>query len=126
MTAAQPSALGLRSIKLLQGLSHERLSSLATQCTWRQFDAGKVIVARNSVDRAVHFIVSGHVRVTTFSPSGRQVTFRDEPAGEIFGDLAAIDTKERSADVLAIDSVLVAALSPQDFRNLIDAEPMAR
>jgi CRP-like cAMP-binding protein len=85
-----------------------------------------VIVARNSVDRAVHFIVSGHVRVTTFSPSGRQVTFRDEPAGEIFGDLAAIDTKERSADVLAIDSVLVAALSPQDFRNLIDAEPMAR
>jgi CRP-like cAMP-binding protein len=125
-TTAQPSALGLRTIKLLQGLSPERLASLAAQCTWRQFDAGKPIVARNSSDRAVHFIVSGHVRVTTFSPSGRQVTFRDEPAGEIFGDLAAIDGKERSADVLALDSVLVAALSAEDFRHLIDTEPLVR
>lgn len=126
MTTVQASTLGLKAVRLLQGLSQERLAVLAAQCNWRRVDPGQVIVARNSPDRDVHFVVSGRVRVTSFSAGGKQVTFRDEEAGEMFGDLAAIDAKPRSADVLALDSVLVASLSPEDFRDLIAAEPLVR
>lgn len=126
MTTVQASTLGLQAVRLLQGLSQERLAVLAAQCNWRRVDPGQVIVARNSPDRDVHFVVSGRVRVTSFSAGGKQVTFRDEEAGEMFGDLAAIDAKPRSADVLALDSVLVASLSPEDFRDLIAAEPLVR
>lgn len=126
MTTVQASTLGLRTVRLLQGLSQERLEILAAQCNWRRVEPGQVIVARNSPDRDVHFVVSGRVRVTSFSAGGRQVTFRDEEAGEMFGDLAAIDAKPRSADVLALDSVLVASLSPEHFRDLIAAEPLVR
>ena len=84
---------------MLQGLPQERLEILAARCNWRRVEPGQVIVARNSPDRDVHFVVSGRVRVTSFSAGGKQVTFRDEDAGEMFGDLAAIDTKPRSADV---------------------------
>lgn len=126
MTTVQASTLGLRTVRLLQGLSQDRLEILATQCNWRRVEPGQVIVARNSPDRDVHFVVSGRVRVTSFSAGGKQVTFRDEEAGEMFGDLAAIDAKPRSADVLALDSVLVASLSPEHFRDLIAAEPLVR
>ena len=126
MATVQPSALGLRNVKLLHGLSQERLHILAAQCAWRSVEPGQAIVARNSRDRDVHFVVGGRVRVTTFSAGGRQVTFRDEEAGEMFGALAAIDGKPRSADVLALDTVLVASLTPQAFRELIAAEPMVR
>jgi CRP-like cAMP-binding protein len=126
MATVQPSALGLRNVKLRHGLSQERLHILAAQCTWRSVEPGQAIVARNSRDRDVHFVVGGRVRVTTFSAGGRQVTFRDEEAGEMFGALAAIDGKPRSADVLALDTVLVASLTPQAFRELIAAEPMVR
>ena len=126
MTTVQASTLGLQAVRLLQGLSQERLAVLAAQCNWRRVDPGQVIVARNSPDRDVHFVVSGRVRVTSFSAGGKQVTFRDEEAGEMFGDLAAIDARPRSADVLALDSVLVASLSPEDFRDLIAAEPLVR
>jgi CRP-like cAMP-binding protein len=118
MTTVQPSTLGLKKVRLLQGLSQERLESLAGQCHWRRVEPGQVIVARNSPDRDVHFVVSGRVRVTTFSAGGRQV--------EMFGDLAAIDARPRSADVLALDSVLVASLTPEEFRDLIAAEPLVR
>ena len=111
---------------MLQGLSEERLEILAAQCVWRTVEPGHVIVARNSHDRDVHFVVSGHVRVTSFSAGGRQVTFRDEEPGEMFGDLAAIDGQPRSADVLALDSVLVASLSPEQFRELVAAETLVR
>ena len=126
MATVQASTIGLRKVKLLEGLAAERFALLAAQCAWRQVDAGQVIVARNSADRDVHFVVSGHVRVTSFSAGGRQVTFRDEPPGEVFGELAAIDGKPRSADVVALDSVLVASLTPQAFRELLAGEPLVR
>ena len=125
MATVQASTFGLRNVKMLQGLSQERLEILAAQCAWRTVEPGKVIVARNSHDRDVHFVVSGHVRVTSFSAGGRQVTFRDEEPGEMFGDLAAIDGQPRSADVLALDGVLVASLSPEHFRTLIAEEELA-
>jgi CRP-like cAMP-binding protein len=126
MATVQPSTLGLQKVRLLQGLSQERLEILAAQFAWRTVEPGQVIVARNSHDRDVHFVVSGHVRVTTFSAGGRQVTFRDEEPGEMFGDLAAIDGQPRSADVLALDNVLVASLSPENFRALIAQEELVR
>lgn len=126
MATVQASTLGLRNVKLLQGLARERLEILAARCSWRTVEPGQVIVARNSRDRDVHFVVSGRVRVTSFSAGGRQVTFRDEEAGEVFGDLAAIDGKPRSADVLALETVLVASLSPEAFRALIAQEELVR
>ena len=126
MTTVQPSTFGLKKVALLQGLAQERLEILAHQCSWRRVEPGQPIVARNSPDRDVHFVVSGRVRVTTFSAGGRQVTFRDEEAGDVIGDLAAIDGQPRSADVLALEDVLVASLSPEHFRALIAAEPLVR
>ena len=111
---------------MLQDLPQERLEILAARCNWRRVEPGQVIVARNSPDRDVHFVVSGRVRVTSFSAGGKQVTFRDEDAGEMFGDLAAIDARPRSADVLALDSVLVASLTPEHFRELIATEPLVQ
>jgi CRP-like cAMP-binding protein len=126
MTTVQPSTFGLKKVQLLQGLSQERLELLAARCSWRRVEPGQVIVARNSADRDVHFVVSGRVRVTSFSAGGRQVTFRDEEAGDMIGDLAAIDGQPRSADVLALEDVLVASLSPEHFRELIATEPLVQ
>jgi CRP/FNR family transcriptional regulator, cyclic AMP receptor protein len=44
----------------------------------------------------------------------------------MFGDLAAIDGQPRSADVLALDAVLVASLTPEHFRALLAAEELVR
>lgn len=126
MASLQASTLGLREVKLLQGLADDRLERLAGQCSWRRANPGQLIVARDSADRDVHFVVRGRVRITSFSPSGRQVTFHDEAAGAMFGDLAAIDARPRCADVLALDEVLVASLKPEAFRELVASEPAVR
>jgi CRP/FNR family transcriptional regulator, cyclic AMP receptor protein len=118
----QPSTLGLRNVKLLRGLPAERLERLASSCRWWHVAPGEQIVKRNSLDTEVHFVVSGRVRVTTFSAGGKRVTFRDEEAGEMFGDIAAIDGKPRSADVLALETVLVASLGSTAFLELVAGE----
>ena len=67
--------------------------------------------------------MGGRARVTAYSVEGRQVTFIDVGAGEIFGDLAAIDDGPRSADVLALDSGLLACMPAAVFRRLVAEEP---
>jgi len=119
----QPSILGLRGIALLEGLSVERLEALARECAWRSYRAGQRIISRAAADRDVHLIVSGRVRATTYSAAGKQVTFRDLAAGELFGEVAAIDDMPRSADVVALESALTASLSPAAFRKLLREEP---
>jgi CRP/FNR family cyclic AMP-dependent transcriptional regulator len=63
------------------------------------------------------------VRITTYSQAGRQVTFRDISAGELFGEVAALDGRPRTADVIALDATLLASMQPATFRKLLSDEP---
>jgi CRP/FNR family transcriptional regulator, cyclic AMP receptor protein len=119
----QPSSLGLRRIELLEGLAPGRLEALARGCAWRNYEAGQGIISRHARDRDVYLLVSGRVRVTTYSAAGRQVTFQDVAAGEIFGEVSAIDAMPRSADVVALEPALLASMPPAVFRRLLREEP---
>jgi CRP-like cAMP-binding protein len=120
----QLSSLGLKGIGLLDGLAAERLDALARECAWRTYAAGQHLITRESDDRDLYLVVSGRVRVTTYSAGGRQVTFRDIGAGECFGEFAAIDGKQRSADVVALESGLLAAMPPGVLWRLVREEPL--
>src|SRR3954463_15746120 len=115
----QPSSLGLRDIGLLEGLAPGKLDALARQCVWRNYEAGKRIISRNADDRDVYLLVSGRVRITTYSQAGRQVTFRDIAAGALLGGVAALDKNPRTPDLLSLNSTLLASMPPPLFRRLL-------
>ncbi len=123
ISSVEPSGIGLRRIALLQGLSTQSLDALARECAWRNFTAGQHIITRDANDRNVYFVVSGRVRVTSYSKAGRQVTFHDLEQGDFLGEMAAIDGMPRSADVIALESSLVASMTPTVFTGLLRGEP---
>lgn len=123
-TVVQASILGLRGIALLEGVPHERLEALARECAWRRCEPGQRIISRNAPERDVHLIIAGRVRITFYSAAGRQVTFRDEDAGAIIGDVAAVDEGPRSADAVALDDVLIASLPAAGFMRLLLDQPI--
>eukprot|EP01035_Chromulina_nebulosa_P060592 gene60592-82896_t len=118
------SSLALRQIALFEGLSDQRLALLAQQCLWHSVEAGKPLLLRAEQQGEVFLLVSGRVRVTTYSANGRQVTFRDSEAGEHFGDIAAIDGGPRSADVVTLAPSVVASLDRAAFMALLRDEPL--
>ncbi|UVH58496.1 Crp/Fnr family transcriptional regulator [Variovorax paradoxus] len=118
------SSLALRQIALLEGLSDQRLDLLAQQCLWHSVEAGKPLLLRAEQQGDLFLLVSGRVRVTTYSANGRQVTFRDSEAGEHFGDIAAIDGGPRSADVVTLEPSVVASLDRAAFMALLHDEPL--
>src|SRR5687768_5296579 len=88
-TTAIPSVVGLKRIKLLDGLPVAALEGIAARCRWRRYASGQRILSRQAPDNDVYFVVSGQVQVTAFSALGRQVTYGDMRAGDCFGDFAA-------------------------------------
>jgi CRP/FNR family transcriptional regulator, cyclic AMP receptor protein len=121
-SSMQTSSLGLRRIDLLQGLDTPRLDEIGRQCAWRPYEAGQRLAGREDGDRDLHFIIAGTVRVTTYSSGGRETSFRELAAGTSFGELAAIDGRPRSADVVALTPGLLASMPPAAFRELLRQE----
>jgi CRP-like cAMP-binding protein len=117
------SITGLRRIALFGTLPDSALQRIARQCVWRRYHPNQAIISRNAADHDVYLIVSGIVRVTAFSGTGRQLTYRELGAGEWFGDLAAIDSGPRSADVLAQCEAVLAILSANRFMRLLADYP---
>lgn len=125
--ASRPlSFLGLRGIKLFEGLDAFSLEEIARRCAWRRYKRNEVVISRHGTDRDVYLVISGTVRVTSRSKQGRGVIFRDITAGEVFGELSALDQRERSADVQAITDVLLATMSPDAFQDLLAQYPGVR
>lgn len=124
VSSPKPSLLAIRRIALFESLPDPVLQRVADDCAWRTFEAGRQIISRNADEHDVHLLLSGRIRVTAYSSGGRQVTFREIGPGEILGELAAIDGDRRSADAIAIDSVVTAAISRSAFLRLVHEEPV--
>lgn len=118
------STLALRRVHLFAGCSNETLQRIALLCNWRNITAKTCLFSRESSGGEVYFLLSGQVRITSYSEQGREVSFRDYQSGEHFGDLSAIDGQQRSADVIALEDSLVVCISSAQFLALLGQEAL--
>ena len=112
----------LDGIAIFSGLTAEARRALARRCSWREFEPRQEIVHHQDESRMVYFLTAGKAQVTVHSRRGKKVTFRDIRAGGIFGELAAIDSKPRSASVAATSHCTVAAMSAELFWEMLRSE----
>jgi CRP/FNR family cyclic AMP-dependent transcriptional regulator len=109
----------LSGIDLLTGITSGDLKNMEQRCNWRSVKRGEVIVDWQSESSDIYFVVTGKVRVVNYSLSGREVTFDEMGPGRYFGQLAALDNQPRSANVIAVENSILAALSQEGFKNLL-------
>ncbi len=116
-------AHSLSRIEILRPLKEVAVEEISRRCTWRRYRANEQILTHLDDDDRVFFIVEGRVRVVVYSPEGKEVIYRDIDAGQLFGELAAIDGAPRSANVVAVMDTLVAAIGAEAFRGLLGEHP---
>lgn len=113
----------LATIDLLHGLAPAERGEVARRLHVRHWPAGHCFVNFRDESHDVYFVLAGRVRVTIYSESGREISFRDLEQGSSFGELAAIDRKPRSANVIAVTDAEVGSLSANDFMELVRRYP---
>jgi CRP/FNR family transcriptional regulator, cyclic AMP receptor protein len=117
-----------RAAHLKRALAFSRLSDRALQevaqgCAWRDCDAGAEILSYQDRSTNVSFLLLGRVRVIIYSSEGKAVVFDDLGAGSMFGEIAAVDRKPRSASVEALEPCAIASMSADKFEQLMLREP---
>lgn len=107
----------------LSRLSEADRAALAGRWSAHGYRAEELIISHGDTDRDVFFLLEGRARVTLFSEDGREIAYRDLLPGDVFGELAAIDGRERSASVVAIEPARTARLPAAAFRDLLQNHP---
>jgi CRP/FNR family transcriptional regulator, cyclic AMP receptor protein len=113
----------IASTMFLSRLGQADRDAVAARWSVQKYRRSEVILAHDDSGRDVFFVLEGRVRATIFSENGRAVAYRDIGAGDIFGELAAIDGKGRSTNVVALEPVRAARLSEAAFRDLVNTCP---
>ena len=83
----------------------------------------ETIFARGDPGSQMYLVVEGRVRLSVFSADGRLLSFKHAGAGDVFGEIAALDGGPRSADAVALTRVVVMTLTAERLNQLIEMNP---
>jgi CRP/FNR family cyclic AMP-dependent transcriptional regulator len=89
------------------------------RCNWKRADTNETIVDFEDHSTDVYFILAGQVRVLIRTASGKEIILAEMGAGQFFGELAAIDGVERSANVTALNRSELCIMPAAVFREIV-------
>ena len=120
---ASKTVQSLAGVELFKTLTPAERQAVERRCRWRTYEDGEQIIDRENDTQDVFFVVSGLTRVVNYSPGGREVSFDEIGPGGVFGELAAIDGRPRSAAIVARGQTVAASLSAAAFREVLETAP---
>jgi CRP/FNR family transcriptional regulator, cyclic AMP receptor protein len=118
-----PSLDFLKHLPLFAELTKAERDALADDFVPRRFRQGDMIFLQGDAGQALYLIESGRVRIYVQDENGQETSVIFYSAGDIFGELSAIDGLPRSASAVAAEDTVVQALSRERLRVHLRASP---
>ena len=85
----------------------------------RDFNAGQLICAEGDRGDGAYFILQGKVKAIGTSRNAKDVLLGELAEGEMFGEMALVDEKPRSATVVAVTPCKMAFIGKKAFDELM-------
>jgi CRP/FNR family cyclic AMP-dependent transcriptional regulator len=101
-------------------LSTGEIDSLIGYARVAQYPAGREVFAKGSPGQSLMAVLRGSIKISSLSSDGKEVVFRIINAGEIFGEIGALDGEERSADATAMTECELLVLNRRDFLRVLE------
>jgi CRP/FNR family cyclic AMP-dependent transcriptional regulator len=108
---------------LFGGLTAEELEACAAAFREVRFTKGETIFGRGDPGTRLYLVVDGRVRLAITTEEGRELSFRHAAAGDLFGEIAALDGSSRTADATALTEVVAYSLERNALRDLWSTRP---
>ena len=88
----------------------------------RNYASDKLIFCENEPGYELYVIRAGRVKITKMV-DGQEVMLALLQAGDIFGEMAILDNKPRTATAVTADNVGLLAINKANFENMVKAQP---
>jgi CRP/FNR family transcriptional regulator, cyclic AMP receptor protein len=93
--------------------------------TTRGYRAGSTLFHEGDLSDWVVLLLGGRVKISAATTDGREVVLAIHGAGELLGELSAIDARPRSATATAIDPVDARIVAGEEFRAFMATSSQA-
>ncbi|SEG81014.1 Crp/Fnr family transcriptional regulator [Bosea lathyri] len=105
------------------GLAQDALAKIAGICREHHLAAREVLFLKGDVSNGLYAIRRGQIRIGTTDDSGQQMTMNLLGGGDVFGEIALLDGRSRTADAVAMEDTDMFFLPRHDFLKLLGSEP---
>lgn len=109
----------LRQIPLFSDISEELDQKYARNCIWKEYGENELVIDIEDESTEVRFILSGSVRVIARIAVGKDVILGEMGDGTFFGEIAAIDSSPRSANVTTLTKSRICSMPAAVFRQIL-------
>lgn len=109
----------LRAARLFRVLSNADLKPLATPSNVLRYDPDSTIFYRGDPPHQVYLILEGRVAVESMSNQGKAIALSALGKGEVFGEMAVLDGRERSANIRTLEPTSLLAIGNNQFHALL-------
>lgn len=113
----------LRSISLFSELSEDEVNSIHGVARARSYKAKEMVVQQTDPGGDMFVIVSGHLKVVSSDPEGRDTALGIMAPGEIFGEVSLLDGSPRSATIIALEPCELLIIERSAFLRLLETMP---
>ncbi len=120
LTSTENRIETLRKCMFLNGLQESVLSDLASKAETLRVASGETIITRGEEGSTMYFIISGSARV-----HDGEVIWAHLDEGEVFGEMAVLDSEVRSATVTMESDSLLLSIERDVFYAALSTDPDA-
>ncbi|HUO50935.1 MAG TPA: Crp/Fnr family transcriptional regulator [Gemmatimonadaceae bacterium] len=113
----------LATVPLLSGLGPAELARFAEDAREKPYPKGSVILFEDDPGDSLFIVRAGQVKVVLVGEDGREVILGLLGVGAHFGELSLIDSRPRSAHVIAVEDSQLIVLRREDFRRRVEESP---
>ncbi|HLK83175.1 MAG TPA: Crp/Fnr family transcriptional regulator [Xanthobacteraceae bacterium] len=113
----------LQSHCLFGKLNPKHIDRLVACTVEKSVARGAIIFAKDDPGSSLFAIRKGTVKITIPSVDGHDAVFNRMTDGDIFGEVALLDGRPRSADAVAITDCELFVIERRDFLPLVQEEP---
>jgi CRP/FNR family transcriptional regulator, cyclic AMP receptor protein len=108
---------------LLGELEPSVLDQLLGYGQYRTFGRGAVIFRKGDPGDSLLAVLFGKIRISTLSADGQEIVLNVLGAGEVFGEIAFLDGKTRTAEASALEDTGLLVLQRSSFFPFVEAHP---
>ncbi len=108
---------------LLGHLTPEELDRLLAPARVERLDEGRVLFRKGDPGDRLYVVLAGRISIGTASEEGKEVVFNVLGRGAVFGEIALLDGKPRTADATAMAESHLLVLERKDFMPFLESHP---
>jgi CRP/FNR family transcriptional regulator, cyclic AMP receptor protein len=113
----------LRRSPLFSCLGDKETDTMLAHANVARYAAGRDIFAKGDPGDSMMAVLRGRVQISAPSPDGRQMVLTTMHEGEVFGEIALLDGKERTADAMAVTDCELLVVPRRPFLELLERRP---